>query len=818
MSWENYDDVLGQLRDHGLQLDGLDVDTARPVRCRVEGDRRREKKGWYWLTTHYLQQADGSGEAPFIVGSYGIWSGTDNGKVKVAITKKQATLTEEQRKAIAARHRENAKRAEAIRKADAEKAAVRARKVWAAYRTEGQSPYLERKGIQPHGVRFDPKGEGTIAVPGQDAQGRIHFLQIIRGNPRAGKLEKEYWPKGHIKRGRFYLIGTPGSVILVAEGFATGVALHEATGLCVAVAFDANNLQPVVEELRAAHPASNLLICGDDDYIQKCQACRAPTEVDDPRCRHCGEEHGKTNPGREAARTAALAGAGSWVLPEFPASRNGEKLTDFDDLKRFPDAGASVVRDQVLAAIQAAGWTATPARTPQAAEPEEGGGGRRRACSVLSLEELVERFIPLDDGTGKYVFDGWTNKVVHRDQMVALLPAKARWDDVKSHYRWIERGAYYMDEVGFDPAGTDPAVRLNTWQGWPLQPGEGNCDLMLDLVDHLVSKCENAGVMFDWLLDWLAYPLQNPGAKMSSAVIMHGPQGSGKSTLFQTQAKIYGDYATVLNQRGLEDKFNSDWVDSKLFLVAEEVVTRAEMWHVKNELKELVTGEFVRVNTKHSAAYRQRNHINVVYLSNESQPLPIDPDDRRHAVVWTPGELSEEFYDALHQWLENGGVEAWYGYLMGRDLSHFHAAKRPPMTGAKEELIQLSKPSEDRFIDEWVAGETRFRFGPCLSMDLYSAYMAWARENGVRHPRESNQFLGRVGKLHAWKCGPHWVYDDATYHGEPRKRRMVVPPEHLLAEYGRDHASSNKTKTQWLTDQLVEFQRAQNDVGGYPYD
>ena len=79
----------------------------------------------------------------------------------------------------------------------------------------------------------------------------------------------------------------------------------------------------------------------------------------------------------------------------------------------------------------------------------------------------------------------------------------------------------------------------------------------------------------------MAYPLQHPGAKMSTAVIMHGPQGTGKSTVFQALAQIYGDYATVLNQRGLEDKFNADWTDSKLFLLAEEVVNRAEMWHIR---------------------------------------------------------------------------------------------------------------------------------------------------------------------------------------------------------------------------------------------
>ena len=42
-------------------------------------------------------------------------------------------------------------------------------------------------------------------------------------------------------RSGFFQIGTPQHVVLVAEGYATGASLHAATGLPVAIAFDANN-------------------------------------------------------------------------------------------------------------------------------------------------------------------------------------------------------------------------------------------------------------------------------------------------------------------------------------------------------------------------------------------------------------------------------------------------------------------------------------------------------------------------------------------------------------------------------------------------
>ena len=46
------------------------------------------------------------------------------------------------------------------------------------------------------------------------------------------------------KSGLWHMLGQPegAAVVLVAEGYATAASLHEATGLPVAVAFDAGNL------------------------------------------------------------------------------------------------------------------------------------------------------------------------------------------------------------------------------------------------------------------------------------------------------------------------------------------------------------------------------------------------------------------------------------------------------------------------------------------------------------------------------------------------------------------------------------------------
>lgn len=817
MALLNYDDVERQLEAAGLVLkDSLQVGTPRPVRCRVEG-HDKERRGWYRLYEMPLDSGDS-----LLVGSYGIWQGNDNGSTKVELPKLgRERLTDAQAQALRDRMKQDRAAAAAELARQHERAAAKAAAGWAqCSREAGANAYLQRKGFaagQLFGARLSP--QGNLVIPLADARGRVWGLQVVYSDPaikqRKGR-DKDYWPTGLAKQGHFHIIGLigRGSVVLLCEGFATGASLHAATGLPVVIAFDAGNLLPVAKALAAAHKGLRTLVCADDDWLQKCRACGQLTPVDaSPTCAHCGQEHKVDNPGVTAASAAAMAVGGAWVRPEFPTQRPADRkgATDFNDLHNDPAGGLTLVARQIEAVLAQQGWPVAGATRASAPPAPQGGGeggssGRRQAVSVMGLDDLVERFIPLDDGTGEFLFDTWTNKIARIGQAVRLLHKGVRWDDVKAHPEWIRRGAFYMDQVGFDPSGRDHGVKLNTWQGWPIEPapegqGEAGCRKLLALLRYLCGE-DNGDEVYWWMLRWLAYPLQNPGAKMASAIIMHGPQGTGKSTFFQTYARIFGDYATVLNQRGLEDKFNSDWTDSKLFLLAEEVVTRQEMWHIKNELKELVTGDWVRVNTKQVAAYRQRNQINLIFLSNEGMPLPLDNDDRRHLVVWTPPQREPAYYDAVNAEIDAGGIAALYRYLLDLDLEDFHPKKRPPGTQAKAELIQVSKTSELRFVDEWTGRELPLPLCPCVALDLYSAYVSWCKFNGEKFPRASNQFLNLVGRLVGWEKAKKRIRPG----GIPlAKQASIVIPSPEALQRGDATQPADEQEPVWLGDWCAKF-------------
>ena len=350
------------------------------------------------------------------------------------------------------------------------------------------------------------------------------------------------------------------------------------------------------------------------------------------------------------------------------------------------------------------------------------------------------------------------------------------------HKAWMEhadRDIVRQDEVGFDPAGTDPKITCNLWGGWPTTPKPGNCKLLLELAQYMCSGEQNSRELFDWVLKWVAYPIQHPGAKMKTTIVVHGPQGTGKNLFFETVMAIYGKYGRILDQDALTDKHN-DWASRKLFLIADEVVAQAHRFEVKNKLKTLITGTWVRINPKHIAAYDEANHVNLVFLSNESMPVVLEEDDRRHCIIWTPPKKPPEFYAALLAEIREGGVEALHEHLLHLDLGDFNEGTPPPDTAAKRELIGLAQDSPVEFVDALVMGDIPNLVDsegapiPGLSTDWFIAYCRWCSTVGVK-PASHKRFVNALDK-----------------------RRDIRPVRKRYIEQSEFDADGTKTNPRWV--------------------
>lgn len=233
-----------------------------------------------------------------------------------------------------ARQREEARRqSEAEERRRQADAAALANRIWDAAADCTYHPYLERKGVQAHGLRVGSwplhkktgehygNAENVLLIPIRDAKGNITTLQGIWDvRPYGYETDKTYLRDGK-KSGSWHMLGQPGDgdTIALVEGYATGATVRALTGWCVVVCFDRTNLRPVAEQFRKANPAALLVICADNDRATE------------------------GNPGVANAKQAGALVNARVIIPEF-----GEQPgTDFNDLADV--LGANEARRQLTA-------------------------------------------------------------------------------------------------------------------------------------------------------------------------------------------------------------------------------------------------------------------------------------------------------------------------------------------------------------------------------------------------------------------------------------------------------------------------------------
>lgn len=337
--------------------------------------------------------------------------------------------------------------------------------------------------------------------------------------------------------------------------------------------------------------------------------------------------------------------------------------------------------------------------------------------------------------------DAWD--AVRRDRvpLAALKPALHRW-----YTPWLEhpeRGTIDVEMLVFDPCHEFDEAKgyINYYKGITHKHRDDphGCHHIQRLLFHL---CNEDRTIYEWLTCWVAYPLQHEGAKLQSAVLMHSEvQGSGKSFFWESIIKtIYGEYGATLGQHQLESQY-TDWKKEKLYCLFEEVLSRDQKYVHTGTLKHMITGATHRIEKKFVSGWEEANHINAVFLSNELQPFPIEPSDRRWMVVWPRKQLPDELKKNVAQEIKLGGIEAYLGFLLKWPMKwttpdgtvvDFDVREYPPVTDAKARLIEFSLPNWDIFFRDWQAGRLPWPYQTVLVRDLYNAYRKWCNASNER--------------------------------------------------------------------------------------
>jgi putative DNA primase/helicase len=299
-------DALSDFRDaiRAVGLEPPDVmEPGKLHRFPGNGKRSTNRAGWCLLF------GDGLG------GCFGDWSSDLS---ETWQTKRDKPYSRAERTAFKRQVADAKAQAEAERKARQADAMAKAATIWnAAAPASDDHPYLVRKGIKANGAHVDNE---ALLIPMRDG-GELHSLQFIEPDG-----DKRFLSGGRVAGCSFSIGSTQDAAALcIAEGFATGATIHEATGHPVAVAFNTGNLKAVTQALHERFADLTLVICADDD---------AGTEG---------------NPGLTKAAEAARTVGGLLAVPDFGPDRP-KGASDFNDMAQV--RGMEAVSDAIKNAAE----------------------------------------------------------------------------------------------------------------------------------------------------------------------------------------------------------------------------------------------------------------------------------------------------------------------------------------------------------------------------------------------------------------------------------------------------------------------------------
>ncbi len=413
------------------------------------------------------------------------------------------------------------------------------------------------------------------------------------------------------------------------------------------------------------------------------------------------------------------------------------------------------------------------------------------------LAMALHRYVYLNPS--QTVWDHRNREVVNiADLKYAIPNAFSGWN--QSHMRkQIDKA-----NLVFDPTQkSDPHTHINMFQGLPLEPlnNDDGCRAIRHMMYLLCNKDEE---VWQWLSKWMAYPLQHVGAKMHTAVLMHSDiQGSGKSLLFDgVMRPIYGEYGATLGQTQMESQY-TDWSSNLLYGLFEEIFSRDQKYSHMGTIKQMITGEKQRIEKKFMSGWEEANHMNCIFLSNELLPFPIEASDRRFLVIWPNWKLEPELQKAVGDELKAGGAAAFLNWLLKVDTSEFEERTKPPMTEAKEWLIDFGRPTWDSFFMQWQKGLLDVPYISCLTTDLWEVYRYWCKANGISKVMDNQKFPKLIERrVYARQAKQNYRY------GKLQKQGTVYLTEQ---EPSFDPEGNKVIKKEWLGDCVTKFRRAMEE-------
>jgi hypothetical protein len=390
----------------------------------------------------------------------------------------------------------------------------------------------------------------------------------------------------------------------------------------------------------------------------------------------------------------------------------------------------------------------------------------KQSLSKTVINDLLTRFMPYGDNHVPIT----PTTLMRRHGIVNI---------VNSH-------GFYPGQPTLFTEGDKSFVNLYTEPAKMLLPTPDEIDLVNDMWDYLFPTEEDK-IFGHYLRSFYAHIVQKPSKKIISAPLMiSNKTGTGKTTAMWDipLALVGGENAKMVSNKVLRSQF-SDYIHGSHFLYFDEIHIngRWDSDDTANSFKNLITGKTVEVHPKGLKQYNIPNRIFVTATSNYEDAISIPRNDERRWGIYylKPMRVMSDaerlaYFGRFHRWLESPRGPGVLRYLFNDvDISAFNPHEPPPLTQAKNLMVEKSQTNEVQIIGDavkeaygpfandcwtaeqvgsWLEGETGKTYANMVVRDYLKRVLPHARV--VKELRQPDGF----GKLRVW-CHMNMDYWEA---------------------------------------------------------
>jgi hypothetical protein len=220
-------------------------------------------------------------------------------------------------------------------------------------------------------------------------------------------------------------------------------------------------------------------------------------------------------------------------------------------------------------------------------------------------------------------------------------------------------------------------------------------------------------------INYLAHNVQHPGKKIQWAIVLQGVQGDGKSFFAEMMQRILGyKNSRMLDADELHTSFTGWAMGQCMTFIEEIMLDNAHKYTTLNKLKPYISNEMVNITQKSKDPRTVPNTTNYLMFTNYRNAIPLDDRDRRYCVLFsafdTPEKLGvfeqkqTDYFSTLYDDMRQNISELFEWLNEHKIAPHFYATKRAPMTNAKLEMIENTKPVHQVAFEQAVKQFTDF--------------------------------------------------------------------------------------------------------------